>query len=721
MNSPTDFASPAPSGGNAAAWYLLLALVLGGVTWLISAHSLFVGDTDLWYHLSGGRFISETGRLPSTSFFSFLEPSRSFTDYYWLFQLLVFKLHSLFGYPALIFLRWLLYVSYVTLAWSFFREWTIERRAMGFALSAYVFLTVILIAGTRLINLRPHCFSYLCALIFIYILERRREKAWLLPLIALLWVNFHGITFPVLWVIALSYLAPLVWRRLRGGEFDREALLLAGCLTISMAMVWATPNGNDLLSVPFKFSKYSNEYIRELVRPDILDFLAPRFSLLTPKGTTAFTLYFVVAFSALVLSAKRGRLGLAQLCLFLGALFLVTRAIRFTVEFSILCLPLAAAAPRELFARRAEGKFAAKAVFALLVASLVFYEAYKTPPADAAVPRAGLPAGNVEFLKRVGSGGKVLNHPNSGGYLQWELYPKYKILMDMQIPFFFEDEDMFLISEASAKKNAFDGLAGKYRPEYVSVLFREEALLARLSESAEYAPVFFDDVGILFAERSLLPDIVAKYEIRETPLGERYGKSFKEMTKGKDKEKVKAELARVLSIWPGCGMANLWLAQAAMIEEDYNAALAHVEASESWFPNSLQVLAQKGDALQKLGRHQEALDSYARGMRFAEGSEKATVKRGMAYTYKAMNDPGKAYEYFSESLKVMQPATSAEDLWQFAMSAYLSGHEAEGVELARFAELRAEPGDSEPGNAIRKFLREIEVTPIQGGLKREDK
>ncbi len=59
---------------------------------------IMVGDTDLWYHLNGGRYFFNHYSLPKDSFFSFVDPPRKWLDYYWLFQIFVYKIHQYSGY-----------------------------------------------------------------------------------------------------------------------------------------------------------------------------------------------------------------------------------------------------------------------------------------------------------------------------------------------------------------------------------------------------------------------------------------------------------------------------------------------------------------------------------------------------------------------------------------------------------------------------------------------
>ena len=71
---------------------------------------LSFGDSDLWYHLSGGRYFFSNNVIPNTGFFSFLAEYREWSNYYWLFQVLVYKIYELTGYYGLIILKAVVFV-----------------------------------------------------------------------------------------------------------------------------------------------------------------------------------------------------------------------------------------------------------------------------------------------------------------------------------------------------------------------------------------------------------------------------------------------------------------------------------------------------------------------------------------------------------------------------------------------------------------------------------
>ena len=86
------------------AFFLIIAFFF--ITWPVIAY-----DTDIWYHLSGGRYFFEHHWIADNSYFSFLSPAKNWYNYYWLFQIIVFTIFSHAGYYALIFLRCLLFLA----------------------------------------------------------------------------------------------------------------------------------------------------------------------------------------------------------------------------------------------------------------------------------------------------------------------------------------------------------------------------------------------------------------------------------------------------------------------------------------------------------------------------------------------------------------------------------------------------------------------------------
>lgn len=167
-----------------AFWLLpwaVLAVATGWMLWF----PLVPSDNDLFYHLNGGRYLATTGSVYRDSFFSFLEPPRSFVVYYWLFQGLVFQLFSRGGYVALLVLRATIFGATLFLLRRFLWE-QVKAGGSRFFLSATFGLCVGVLI-TRMSNIRPHLFSYLFLVLTLVLCESKgRQALKALPLLAVL-------------------------------------------------------------------------------------------------------------------------------------------------------------------------------------------------------------------------------------------------------------------------------------------------------------------------------------------------------------------------------------------------------------------------------------------------------------------------------------------------------------------------------------------------------
>ena len=115
-------------------------------------------DTDLWYHLNGGRYFFENGSVAKTSFFSFIEPQRPWVNYYWLFQALIYQMFSWWGYVGLIYFRTLL--ACATLLMLLLYLYKDQRKGDALAYYTLLFVFYVLLFLPRSLPVRPHLFSY---------------------------------------------------------------------------------------------------------------------------------------------------------------------------------------------------------------------------------------------------------------------------------------------------------------------------------------------------------------------------------------------------------------------------------------------------------------------------------------------------------------------------------------------------------------------------------
>ena len=568
--------------------FLLSTAVYYFATWPIVA-----GDQDLWYHLAGGRYLFESGEIPRTSFFSFITPERSFVDYYWLFQVVAYRLYDNAGYVGLIALRTALYGLAVFLIARFYLKGRRESYAVVYAVLLAIFTFLVIVP--RELAVRPHIFSYLLTILFVYLIQfRPRRLIWALPLFAALWVNLHGVEYPVMVLIVGAYLMEELWRKGRAGGAGPWGH--AALMGLSLIVVLATPYGAMLLPVPFTATTDVAGFIHELKPLDWRDFMS------------FFGLLFLLGCAAAVAGLARKRMRLSHLLLFVGALILLSRGKRFISEFVLLAMPLlrdniplAVGQPGRRAARWAA--VVAIGVFAIVPFVFLHQFFWNTPR----YPFSGrdLPLGTAAFIMAEGGGGTVFNHPNHGGYLQWALYPRHRIYMDLQLPFLFTYDDFRAAHDAFVNPKALKGILDAYRPAFIVAPIETTVFGELVKQHPDYRLVFFDDWTVVYADRRQHPEVVRRFELTAVDPYTLTDEALRNVPSGRG-EQFERELRSLVGLFPEAGLAGTALAMRCLGEGRFADASSLADRVIASYPESFTGYKIKGDALQGLGHIQEA-------------------------------------------------------------------------------------------------------------------
>lgn len=146
-------------------------------------------DRDLWWHVRTGELIVSAGAIPTTDIYSFTAGPATWTNHEWLSDVILASLFSAGADRALSLWRALmLFAVCATLTGLLWRRC---RRPLP-VLGALLLLSPLI---RIFINLRPHGYTYLFALLLLVIADQARDRPriWFLapPLLGL-WVNLHG-------------------------------------------------------------------------------------------------------------------------------------------------------------------------------------------------------------------------------------------------------------------------------------------------------------------------------------------------------------------------------------------------------------------------------------------------------------------------------------------------------------------------------------------------
>jgi len=682
------------------------------ITWPIVGY-----DTDLWYHLSGGRYFWQTGTIAGDAFFSYIVPPKSWYDYYWLFQALVYKLYQWTGYEGLVGLRCLLYVLTTLFICLFFLDRDTYRTKQVIVLFFFICYPIALIFRELLV--RPHLFSYLFIVVFLYILEMKRDKIWLLPILGILWCNIHGIEYPVMIIIVLAYLAELYYQ-----DFKKEDNHQTGnkstkwLLILTIYTIFFTPHIVELIKTPFNISYgnalYQQLYVSELIPIDFRNIFT--FSMLPFSNLIAsFQHFLLLASMCLFLySLWKRSLRISHLIVFSASVLLLVKYNRFIYEFILLSIPMVRHGLARMInpSEKRSGFFFRTApmllILVLIVVPWLTYSSQFRNRPDYPFSPLNLPTGVTMFLNSIDAGGAILNEPNTGGYMQWALNKRYKIFMDMQLAIF-NDRDFAYVNSAFNDENAFRMFCRKYDPSFLSVSLERSQFKKLIAKFPEFKPVFCDDKEVLYVNAGHFPRIAAAYELKQIDPFRlnniNYEKETPERLAG-----ILSEATRMRNVYPDGVVTNTIIANILMVNKEYEKAIPYGEQVISRYPDFGAGYAIKADACLGLERFQEAAAWYLAAIGTGKVSPTTTrsVYRNLHVCYVRLKDYKQAYQALAKYVNPFNEASDYKDIYELGMAAAAAGNLRDGVNFLKMAEMKLPDDDAEYSKKIKENIRMLD-------------
>ncbi|MCB1864540.1 MAG: tetratricopeptide repeat protein [Chromatiales bacterium] len=642
-------------------WYLIALLAFAFAMQL--ATPIHKGDTDMWYHLSGGRHFWTEGHVPTSAYFSFIAQDRQWVNYFWGFQALIFPIMESFGYGGLSALRGLLYLAGVATIVAFLAS---GPRRLNLALALLAIGYIVLLDG-RAHQLRPHLVSYFAIALFLLILERRPRWAPALPVVGVIWANLHGVEYIVGALIGGAYLLEWLVDRRRGvpSAPGRGWIYPASILACLPALL-LTPNGPALLSAPFAPPPDIGDYIREM-RPlpgSVLHSFT--FDGKSIPQNTIIAAMFVGSVVALLALAIGRRLRLAHVILYAGGLYLLSSGIRFVSEWSLLSLPLLAQAATNVPPlRRPLLRPSPAAMFLVAIAFVAFPSLHPRDRQHFPFDPTDLPVGAFSFMAAENLSGNLLIPPGDGGYAQWAGYPRVLIHSDMELPPF-TDVEMFEIQRTYNSGLVLDRVLKRHPVDYVLWPLEPKERQATVKGREDLSPIFFDDSFVLYANRERKPDIVRSFEIQ-------YVDPFSLLRGEGTAAQRLEELERLRTRWPDGVRINHAIARLLYDERRYAEALPAAERYIKGHSRDVNAWLLAGEILSELGRCPDAFAYLDHARSLADDTFRPVVERKIASCHYRLREFDAAYAVFRDSFNLYQQSWESETLYQYAFVAAAVG------------------------------------------------
>jgi len=466
---------------------------------------------DFWWHITIGREILTTGRIPLVDIFSYTANGQAYPSYqmYWLMEIFLFSIYRLGGSALVIFAHSLIICSAYGVIF-----WICKKASQSWRIAAFGLLFAAAL-GLNDWNVRPQGITFLLASLFllaIYEYQATHRWSWLVvfPSIMLIWVNSHG-TFLIGLVLIGIWLGQIIWDviklRINNQQTDVKKYLLAPFLTsgITILICLFNPRGLGIIN-----------YLKTLIGSSVVQNLVTEWA--PPTFNTLIGTIFLVSLmgSAIVLALSPRRPNFFQITTFLVFGLLGLKTSRGSVWFGLAMAPILAQhisfmvnefQKENSHTTRSEGSQLLNIIFCsvLVVIGVITLPWFKSslplPREKAGLLSTETPVEATQVLLAENPPGQIFNADSFGSYLIWAAYPNYQVFIDPRIDLYPEKiwMDYLVISNAAGD---WDGRLKDYG---VNTLMLSPDLQPKLVkavlESGDWNLFYKDNSTLLFKRK----------------------------------------------------------------------------------------------------------------------------------------------------------------------------------------------------------------------------
>ena len=299
------------------------------------AYGIVIGisGNDFWWHAKIGEWICENKQIPTTGIFGWWTElnNYSWVSHEWLSEIIFFKIKDIFSDVGItIFAVSLFFLSQFIVMKSTEKKWE-ENYVFGLLWFLYNIATY-----TLLVQCRPYLFNFIFLALeisFIYdlIKNEKSKKIFFTPLIAILWVNTHGgssnLSYLLILLVIITGIIPnFSFYKLQNNklsELQLKKLFIVFFSTILANII--NPHGINVLTYTFNFSNNLDYQVIQEWQP------------LDLKTTLGIILVVSIVISVIILIVTDKKIKLLDFILFGGFAFLAFRSARFEFLFFIVC------------------------------------------------------------------------------------------------------------------------------------------------------------------------------------------------------------------------------------------------------------------------------------------------------------------------------------------------------------------------------------------------
>ena len=279
-------------------------------------------DSDYLWHVKAGEYMVKNHTILTHDVFSWVASGKYWMSHEWGFEVLIyiFKLifskYSIFVYGLICTVTLLLIIYYIN-----------KDKFYDNKLFALVWIVLGLIIGP-LLSARPHLISNIFLLLTVYFCidfckNENSKKIYFLPLIAILWANFHGgssnLVYTIPLIIMFAGLFKFNFSKIESSRLSKKQFItFLIIIVVSILCININPHGFKMVTYPYE----------NIMDKTMINTISEWRS--TQLNDNTHLMYFVFAFIVLgIFLLSKKKINFRDFMLFLFALFLGLKSIRF--------------------------------------------------------------------------------------------------------------------------------------------------------------------------------------------------------------------------------------------------------------------------------------------------------------------------------------------------------------------------------------------------------
>ncbi len=457
---------------------------------------------DVFFHIKTGEYIAQNKEIPNNDIFSHTSDNE-WTVHEYVPAMMFYFFYKNFGFDSLIFLK----AAVITLIFLLLFKLFNKNLYVSLALTVFAALSTSIYA-----YIRPHIFFWLFLVLIFVILKYK--KYYLLPLLTLIWANFHSSVIIGVAIVSIYLLDLFIVKKQL-----KFIYLIIACFITSLI----NPHTYKIFLLPLKILKLS---------ADVNEW--------KPYGIESFWFWFYLIFTAcivLIFILSNKKIKITYLLVFVLFTVLAFKSKRYVASSILVNLIIIQPYLSRLKIKRSKAK---DYFFIILALLLIVFSVVKLNAFNTEIPWRHFGENAIDFVKNNNIEGNMYNSYELGGPIIFKLYPEYKVFIDGRIDVYGKEivDDYYDIRYGENLKDLIE----KYN---ISFFIIDNKLAADIGpillKDDNYKLVFFDEYFSVYVE-----DIAEYKNIRKfTAINPYYGLDPKQNT-----EMIINEIEYLLSIDP---------------------------------------------------------------------------------------------------------------------------------------------------------------------------